>query len=339
MKYAIWNNKGGVGKTFLTYALATEHAHRNPGKSICIIDACPQANISEILLGGNGQGTTKLGTLLSETNRLTIGGYFDARLSNPDKLLGTESAYALKVDSFAPALPGNLYLVCGDPSLELQVQSMNQLASVDLPEGRWLNVHKWICDLQDGILPAHNDKVDFFIDCNPSFATYTAQALLASDRIIVPCTADGSSARAIVNVGRLLYGINVPAYYQNSGFNANINKLGISLPKIHAVINNRHTTSKEVPSKAFQAMFIEIKHQAESLKQRQPTIFVPNNSDWYKRMPDAHAVAIVASTKAIRIHELKPGNYRLPHGSTQLTLGPLERYKEQLDSIIDSLQT
>jgi cellulose biosynthesis protein BcsQ len=28
MKYCIWNNKGGVGKTFLTYAIATEYAKK-----------------------------------------------------------------------------------------------------------------------------------------------------------------------------------------------------------------------------------------------------------------------------------------------------------------------
>ena len=29
-RYCIWNNKGGVGKTFLTYLLATEYAEKNP---------------------------------------------------------------------------------------------------------------------------------------------------------------------------------------------------------------------------------------------------------------------------------------------------------------------
>ena len=30
--YAIWNNKGGVGKTYLSFAMACEYARQNPEK-------------------------------------------------------------------------------------------------------------------------------------------------------------------------------------------------------------------------------------------------------------------------------------------------------------------
>lgn len=48
--YAIWNNKGGVGKTYLSFAMATEYARQNPEKRVIFADMCPQANLSEILL-------------------------------------------------------------------------------------------------------------------------------------------------------------------------------------------------------------------------------------------------------------------------------------------------
>ncbi len=54
MKYAFWNNKGGVGKTFLCFASACQYARRHPRTAVVVIDMCPQANVSEILLGGNG---------------------------------------------------------------------------------------------------------------------------------------------------------------------------------------------------------------------------------------------------------------------------------------------
>ena len=53
-RYAVWNNKGGVGKSFLTFIMATEYAVSRPNEHIFVIDMCPQANVSEILLGGNG---------------------------------------------------------------------------------------------------------------------------------------------------------------------------------------------------------------------------------------------------------------------------------------------
>ncbi len=58
MIYAVWNNKGGTGKTFLTFMMAGEYAADNPEQKVVVIDLCPQANVSEIVLGGNGRGST-----------------------------------------------------------------------------------------------------------------------------------------------------------------------------------------------------------------------------------------------------------------------------------------
>ena len=41
MRYAIWNNKGGVGKSFLTFVFASEYASANPNKVVYVIDMCP----------------------------------------------------------------------------------------------------------------------------------------------------------------------------------------------------------------------------------------------------------------------------------------------------------
>ncbi|MCS5798175.1 ParA family protein [Klebsiella pneumoniae subsp. pneumoniae] len=44
--YAVWNNKGGVGKSYLTFQLASEYARQNPTKKVLVVDLCPQANSS-----------------------------------------------------------------------------------------------------------------------------------------------------------------------------------------------------------------------------------------------------------------------------------------------------
>jgi cellulose biosynthesis protein BcsQ len=49
--YAFWNNKGGVGKSFLCFVAATEYAAKHPDIDVYVIDLCPQANVSETLLG------------------------------------------------------------------------------------------------------------------------------------------------------------------------------------------------------------------------------------------------------------------------------------------------
>jgi cellulose biosynthesis protein BcsQ len=39
--YAFWNNKGGVGKSFLCFVAASEYAHRHPDTDVYVIDLCP----------------------------------------------------------------------------------------------------------------------------------------------------------------------------------------------------------------------------------------------------------------------------------------------------------
>lgn len=204
MIYAIWNNKGGVGKTFLSFIISSEYASKYPEKQVIIMDLCPQANVSEIVLGGNGNGARILSDMLSQQSRKTIGGYFDARIRNPHKPTGNEVDYLLSdLAKLNPNLPNNLHLVAGDPSLEIQAQAINQIGAQTLPVEGWANVHKWLIDLISGIKSRFSNPV-FFIDCNPSFAAYTELAILAAHRLTVPCTADGSSARAIDNIGRLV---------------------------------------------------------------------------------------------------------------------------------------
>ena len=81
MIYNIWNNKGGTGKTSLAFQIITEYAFKNPNSKILAIDLCPQANLSELLLGGLiGNGSTNLEHLCNDTPRKTIGGYFENRI-------------------------------------------------------------------------------------------------------------------------------------------------------------------------------------------------------------------------------------------------------------------
>lgn len=48
--YAIWNNKGGVGKTYLSFAMATEYARQNPEKRVIFADMCPRQTFLKFCL-------------------------------------------------------------------------------------------------------------------------------------------------------------------------------------------------------------------------------------------------------------------------------------------------
>lgn len=66
--YAFWNNKGGVGKSFLSFVAATEYARTYPDTDVYVIDLCPQANISETLL----VNPDVIHKLIGQTPRATV---------------------------------------------------------------------------------------------------------------------------------------------------------------------------------------------------------------------------------------------------------------------------
>ena len=39
--YGLWNNKGGVGKSYLTFQIAAEYAVQNPDKSVDTLSPVP----------------------------------------------------------------------------------------------------------------------------------------------------------------------------------------------------------------------------------------------------------------------------------------------------------
>ena len=46
--YALWNNKGGVGKSTISFHLSMRYAETHPNEKILVIDLCPQSNSSTI---------------------------------------------------------------------------------------------------------------------------------------------------------------------------------------------------------------------------------------------------------------------------------------------------
>lgn len=333
MRYALWNNKGGVGKSFLSFILSTEIAHQS-NRPVLVVDMCPQANLSEIVLGGNGKGAEHLEKLIHA--RTTIGGYFDTRIASPHNKTGKEADYLVQASKINENLPPRLYLIAGDPSLELQAQVINQIGGQALPVDAWKNVHNWLRDLiSEGVKQLGKETI-VFIDCNPSFAAYTEVSMAAADRIIVPCSSDGSSARAIDNLGALLYGITDGKDYGAASFNSKMKSNKMPLPKVHFVLLNRSTQYNEKASKAFAAMFGAIKERAEELRDASPSNFVDEKIS-FADIPDSHSVAIVCSHQGIPLYDLSPGQYEVHDETPQVNPEPLERYKKAVAKLLKQL--
>ncbi len=238
---SFWNNKGGTGKTSLAFQAIASFARQNKGLRILVVDVCPQANLSELLLGGlEGGGSNSLMAVQGQSPRATIGGYFQNRLPqpySPGKI--SPQDYIVSPRKWNKVIPKNIDLVCGDPILELQANAMSTLANANIPgTDTWAGVASWLRDFL-----GECSQYDYvFTDLNPSFSLYTQIALAASDRIVLPVMADDSSRRAIQNAFSLLYGLRLPSpIYSQHLFSTRMTSAGIQLPRAHLIVKNRIT--------------------------------------------------------------------------------------------------
>ncbi len=333
MRYAIWNNKGGVGKSFLSFVLGTEIANRDPDSRVILVDMCPQANLSEVVLGGGSEGAHRLASILASSDRRTVGGYLSTRISSPHQETGHEGGYLLTAKEYNEALPKNLYLIAGDPSLELQAQVIGQIGSQALPDDAWKNVHNWLLDLVTACAgKLGHAGTTVIIDCNPSFSAYTELAMIASERLIIPCSSDGASARAIDNIGALLYGVG-PSATETASFKRKSETFNMPLPIVHSVLLNRSTLYNKKASKAFGAMFDEIKARTRGLRDTSPQHFVAGGLKFHE-IPDAHSVAIVCSHLGSPLYAVSPGQYSVHDTNPQVNREPLDRYKEAISKLV-----
>ena len=155
--YAIWNNKGGVGKSYLTFQIAAEYARRNRNKNVLVIDLCPQANASSLLLGGMFEGEKHLNEIHTSDPRNTISGYIDDRIISPYVSPNSGANYLTKVSDYNDKITDNLHLVVGDELLELQSSKVYGATNPG-PEDAWRIVHIWIRDLISDIKHSWNDN-------------------------------------------------------------------------------------------------------------------------------------------------------------------------------------
>lgn len=339
MRYAFWNNKGGTGKTSLAFQAICKYADLNKNKRVLAIDLCPQANLSELFLGGQEHhGNSKLLAEHGKMPRCSIGGYFDYRLPNPFSLPAGFNPYdfIMKPSTIHGVIPDNIDLVCGDPLLELQAIAMNTLANANLPGvNAWLAVIDWLHDFLSGV----EDNYDVvFIDTNPSFSMYTQIALAASDRVVVPVMADDSSRRAVQNSFSLLYGIRLPSpIYTKYTFATQMVAAGRQLPKIHLIIKNRITQYMGDAS-AYNAVLDGIQVDLTAAVAAHPQFFTFTNTvDGLVSVRDFQTTGVVAFARGYPFFAMKHGKLTISGQRVQVKSDYLENAKNAVDDVVSKL--
>ena len=112
--YAFWNNKGGVGKSYLTFQVACEYARSHPEQKVLVVDLCPQANCSSMLLGGMIEGNNALDQLSQSNPGTTISGYIEDRITSPYRNPNSGAGYLTSPHRYNNYIPANLHLVTGN---------------------------------------------------------------------------------------------------------------------------------------------------------------------------------------------------------------------------------
>jgi cellulose biosynthesis protein BcsQ len=189
---AIFNNKGGVGKTTFCANIATHFATTH-NKRVLVVDLDPQANITHYMLG-------------DEKASEVIAPYYDRQLVRTsstiidafDKYELGESSINIKINPIycerfkTSLIPGNPFLAAYEDILS---KKWNELSDPD--NGSGIRISNWVYTL----LQAHKENYDYaFLDLSPSLGALNRTALLAADYFAAPMSCDIFSLVAIKNI-------------------------------------------------------------------------------------------------------------------------------------------
>lgn len=349
--YSVWNNKGGVGKSYLTFQVAAEYAKTHPQQKVLVIDLCPQANSSSMLLGGILAGEAHLNRIHQTNPRNTISGYIDERIFSPYANPRSGAKFATQVSTINYQIPPNLYLIVGDEQLEVQ-SSRVTAATLAGPADAWRIVHTWISDLIADIQHSWNDQATtIFIDCNPSFSIYTELALSASDRLIVPFSADGSSKRAVRAVLSLVFGVQRYPGQSQSEYVINTLRYRMSVPQLYMYVGNRLTQAAGGSAAAFKSVVNEIGEEIHTVWQANPNLFcihpngsaVPSSKRAFKQMfqyevNDANTASVVSGALGIPISSLTSGMRTVLGKQVQVNQTQLDRQVPNIRALTAAIE-
>ncbi len=348
--YALWNNKGGVGKSTISFHLAMRYAEKNPTRKVLVIDLCPQSNSSMMLLGGGTEGDEQVVALCSNAVPKSVVGYVSTVITNGRGAdLPDPYDFVINVNEYNEGAPKNLYLLCGDGNMEPMAPAINEAASAKAltPSAQpW----KWILEIYKRFIENITDDESewmVFVDTNPSFSIYTQMAISAVERLITPINADDSSKTAASAMVALLHGTNPPHPIYGSWTFAEMAKTqGIRVPKIHLLIGNR-LTQFEGPATAFAALSDATAEALYEIYKGNSNYFVEskkeiNNREEFRNyysvpLRDFNTAGVVCAHLGRLLSSMKQGYYKVYGADVKVNSSKILECLKAIDNIISRL--
>lgn len=344
--YVMWNNKGGVGKSTITFHIASVYAEMHPERDVVVIDMCPQANSSSMLMGGGKQSEEKLQELITKSEPQTIVGYLtEATLENDASL----EKYITKLSNVNKNLSENIYLVSGDGNLELIAPLLSERADatpLSAKDDPWVKIHSIIKNLTEKRITPDRECT-YFIDTNPSFSIYTQIAIVGGSSLLVPINADDSSIFAITGLFNLIWGTSVehPVYGKYT-FASKAKNHNLPLPKITYLLGNRFTQKKGA-AYAFKALSNEALNKMYEEYVKNPDKFEPsdhtinNITDFEEHysieLRDFNSAGVVAANQGLPLSKMDKHSYEVYGEKIQVAKEQRELCKDTIENLVSKL--
>ncbi|WP_437996858.1 ParA family protein [Sorangium sp. So ce185] len=347
--YSIWNNKGGVGKSTITFHLASRYAEVHPKRNVLVIDLCPQSNSSMMLLGGGALGEDKALSFCQETPvPRTVVGYLSTVFSRgPAAPRPKWNEFLVKPSDFNKALMDNIYLLCGDGNLEPMaplISEQARQAALTPSANPWKWVHLAIRTFINDVVHENGKDWLVLIDTNPSFSIYTEIAISSADKLIVPVNADDASRVAANAMFTLIYGTDPPhPIYGQYTYAKRAEAEGIRKPIIHLIIGNR-LTQYDGPATAFAAMSDATANSLFEAYRSNPERFSPTqrkivSMEGFRNafsvpLRDFNTAGVVAAHVGKPLSVLRANTYNVHGVPVDLKADRLQECREAIDTVI-----
>ncbi|MDH4319605.1 MAG: ParA family protein [Desulfobulbaceae bacterium] len=344
--YVVWNNKGGVGKSTITFHVASVYAEQNPNRDVVVIDMCPQANVSMMLMGGGRDAEAKIQELITKDTPQTVVGYITDSITRSDT--SDLSKYITRLTDINQNLTENIYLLSGDGNLELIAPLLSERADATPLSGTdkpWVDIHSIIKKLTNRAIS--EKPCTYFIDTNPSFSVYTQIAILSGEHLLVPINADDSSIFAITGLFNLIWGAEkLHPVYGNYTFASKVNSFQIGRPKIALLLGNRFTQKKGT-AHAFKALSNEAVQKMYEEYCKNPERFIStssiiNDQDHFERefsveLRDFNSAGVVAANQGIPLSKMDKHDYQVYGEKIQVSKDQRELCKKAIKKLVSRL--
>lgn len=347
--FAIWNNKGGVGKSTISFHVASRYAETHPQKKVLVVDLCPQANVSMMLLGGGTNGEDQVLDYCVLPTPKTVVGYLGTVIAGGERApLPNPYDFLVKVSNLNVNLPENLWLLPGDGNLEPMAPALANSANapaLTTTSNPWRWVH---CVFKSLIAQLGKDE-DWmvFVDTNPSFSIYTEIAVSSVDKLIVPVNADDSSRVATNAMFVLLHGTTPPhPIYGSWTYATRVKQNGVSVPAVHLIVGNR-LTQYEGAASAFQALSDATVDTLYDAYKRHKSYFTSRKKNISSKsvfrdeyscsLRDFNTAGVVSAHGGKCISSMKQGYYPVHGNNVKVNAEQIKEAKTAIDGLIARL--